>query len=118
MLLESYGCCFQCGVYACGIVVVDLEIQSFQEDPNGLKAGNGSKIFLELAVEGFLIPVLPRRGFRAKRCLNVMLFEQRKIGGAGVFAPLIRMQVLRSGMCEKGMAQGIQHEHMVMPVRE
>jgi len=51
MLLESYGCCFQFGVYACGIVVVDLEIQSFQEDPNGLEAGKMPQVFLELAVE-------------------------------------------------------------------
>jgi len=59
MLLESHGCCFQCGLYACGIVVVDLEVQSFQEDPNGLEAGKMPQIFLELAVEGFLESILP-----------------------------------------------------------
>jgi len=54
------------GVNALMIVVVDLEVDHFYELADRFKPLRLTEIFLELAVERFLIPVLPGRSFRAE----------------------------------------------------
>lgn len=118
MLSIERWCCFEFGVYALSVVVVDLQEEGFHEQGYGFKAGNIAEIFLELAVEGFLVSVLPGRSFGTEGCLDVMLFEQGEIGGGGVFAALVRMQILRSRMREQSMAQGIEDERLIMRAGE
>jgi len=118
MLFELYGCCFEFGVNSAGVVVVDLEIEGFEERGKGFKARNVSEIFLEFAVKGFLESILPGGCLGTERRLDVVCFEEIQVCVRGVFAALIGVEVQSGRTAFQGVPQRLENQGMIMAVRE
>ena len=100
------------------VVVVDLEIKGFHEFRDGFESGCITEVFFELAVEGFLKAVLPRRSLGAERGLNLVQFEKIKVGVGLILTALIGVEIGRCRMFAERIPQSTKNQLAVVPSGE
>lgn len=92
------------------VVVVDLQMNRFNEVFNGCETMNIPKFLFESSVERFLPSILPWTGFGTLRWKDFVLEQPFFARNAGVFTALVRMEQKRRTTPFLGIFKGLNDE--------